>query len=195
MSTTKEGEIHTEQQEIQQEEISDEGEKEIEDKDKQDKKSPEEIIEELKRENEELRDKYLRIVAEFDNFRKRQEKIFVEMLEQERNNVIGRLLDIADDVSRAVSAADDKIDPKQLLSGIKLIEQRIFELLKLEGVSAEDPTGKTFDPLEHEAVGVMETENEEEDNIVVKTISPTYKRGNRLVRPAKVFVGKFSPEK
>ncbi len=166
-------------------------EKSQETESQEEEKTPDQIIEQLEQENEELRDKYLRIVAEFENFRKRQEKIFTEMLEQERNNVIGRLLDIADDVSRATSAAEENFDPQQILSGIKLIEQRISELLRLENVTAEDPTGQIFDPLQHEAMGIIPVDSEEQDGVVVQIVSPTYKRGSRLIRPAKVFVGKY----
>ncbi len=150
-----------------------------------------ELIQKLQQEKSELEDKYLRLVAEFDNFRKRQERILAELIEQERNNVVGRLLDIADDVARAIESAESGADPRKVLEGIKIISQRISELLRLEGVSAEDPTGKKFDPLEQEAVGIVPVDSPEKDGVVLQAIHPTYKRAGRLVRPAKVFVGKY----
>ena len=151
-----------------------------------------EIIKNLENENADLRDKYLRAMAEFENFRKRQERILVEMIEQERNNVIGRLIDIADDVARATSAAlESKCDPQIILDGINLISRRINELLKLEGIVSEDPTGKKFDPLEQEALGAMDVDSPELDGCVLQTLQPVYKRGGRLIRPARVFVGKL----
>ncbi len=152
-------------------------------------------LEKLRSENEELKDKYLRVLAEFENFRKRQERIMSEMLEQERNNIAGHLLDIADDVRRALSAAEGGCEPETLVEGIRLIAQRIEELLRLEGVVVDDPKGKRFDPLEHEAISTASVESPDEDGVVVDVVQPAYKRAGKLIRPAKVVVGKFEEKK
>lgn len=175
------------------EEETDERSDEVEQSDTKsdEQKDWKEIAAELKQQLSELQDKYQRLGAEFDNFRKRQEKVLAEMIEQERDNVIGRLLEIADDVARAIESANKDFQPQQILDGIKLISQRISELLRLEGVVAHNPKGEKFDPFEQDAVGVVPVSTPDEDGRVVRVLHPTYKRGNRLVRPAKVFVGKF----
>ncbi|RKZ29627.1 nucleotide exchange factor GrpE [bacterium] len=153
-----------------------------------------EELERIRDENEQLRDKLLRTAAEFDNFRKRQEKILANMIEQERNNVIGILLDVSNDVDRALQQVESGGDPQAIYEGIQLVAKRIRELLKLEGVQIDDPTGKIFDPLLHEAVGIQPVQSEQEDNVVLETIQPCYKRNGKLIFPAKVIVGKHTPE-
>ncbi len=150
------------------------------------------IAEALEKRYDELWDKYLRLAAEFENYRKRQERIFSEMIEQERNNIIGRLLVIADDVSNAIDAGQSHSDkPEVILEGIKLIKNRIDELLRLEGISEDDPTGKMFDPLEQEAIAIAPVDSIEKDGVVVDCLCPTYRRCGKLVKPAKVIVGKY----
>jgi molecular chaperone GrpE len=147
----------------------------------------------LAEENSKMKDSYLRLLAEFDNYRKRQEKILNELVEQERNNIVGRLLDISDDFERVTDANKDSCDPKVLAEGIQLIANKIADLLKLEGLTVEDPTGCTFDPLYHDAICTVPVDNPETNDTVVQTLSKLYKRGARLVRPAKVMVGKYEP--
>ena len=150
------------------------------------------IIEELKAENESLREQLLRKTADFENFRKRQERILSTMIEQERNNIIGRLLDVADDVERAMQEVENEKDPASIYNGIKLVSKKIKELLRLEGVESEDPTGKKFDPLEHDAIAVQPVDSPDKDGIIIQTIQPGYTRQRKLVRPARVIVGKYS---
>ncbi|MCD6596009.1 nucleotide exchange factor GrpE [bacterium] len=169
-------------------EIKNESEKSIE---SAEPKSSEDIIAELQSENESLKDRLLRKTAEFENFRKRQERILFTMIEQERNNIIGRLLDVATDVERAMREVEDEKDPEAIYNGIKLVSKRIRELLKLEGVESNDPTGKKFDPLEHDAIAVQPVDSPDEDGIVIQSIQPSYIRQGKLVSPARVIVGKY----
>ncbi len=148
-------------------------------------------LEKLQIAYEELNDKYLRLAAEYDNYQKRQDRILEQMIEQERNNVVGRLLEIATEIERAMSEVERDSDPQAIYDGITMVSKRINELLKLEGIAAEDPTGKLFDPLEHEAVAVFPVDNPDLDNIVIQIMQPCFKREGKLVCPAKVIVGKF----
>jgi len=148
-------------------------------------------LEKLQIAYEELDDKYLRLAAEYDNYQKRQDRILEQMIEQERNNVVGRLLEIATEIERAMAEVEKNSDPQAIYDGITMVSKRINELLKLEGIEAEDPTGKLFDPLEHEAVAVIPVDNNELDNIVIQIMQPCFKREGKLVCPAKVIVGKF----
>ena len=153
----------------------------------------EQELQKLRDENAQLQEKLMRLMAEFDNFRKRQQKILENMIEQERNNVIGRLIEIAADVDRALAEVESGSDPKAIYEGIKMVSRRIKELLRLEGIESVDPMGMPFDPLEHEAIGVKQVQDEELHNIVVDVLQPVYKRGGKLVAPAKVIVGQYQP--
>ncbi|MCD6531820.1 nucleotide exchange factor GrpE [bacterium] len=163
----------------------------VEQKNQEPKENLRQEVEKLRQENAELQDKLMRLAAEFDNFRKRQQKILENMIEQERNNVIGRLLEIAADVDRALEVVESGGEPRAIYDGIRMVARRIKELLRLEGIEVVDPTGQPFDPLEHEAVGVRPVEDEELNNVVLETYQPAYKREGRLISPAKVVVGQY----
>ncbi len=156
--------------------------------------SAEDELERLRQENAQLQDKIMRLMAEFDNFRKRQQKILENMIEQERNNIIGRLLEVAGDVDRALSEVESGGNPEAIYEGIKMIARRIRELLRLEGVEVVDPIGKPFDPLEHEAISVKPVHDQDLDNVVVEVFQPAYKREGKLIAPAKVAVGQYTPK-
>ena len=148
----------------------------------------------LEEENAELKDKNLRLAAEFENFRKRQEKIFAELLAQERDNIISKLLSIADDVSRALKAAQEGAKPDTIVEGVKIIANKINELLKLEGIEVIEPDGMPFDPLEHDAVAVEPVDSPELHHKVLRTVQRGYRRGERLIIAPKVVVGTYKSE-
>lgn len=146
-------------------------------------------------ENEELKDKYLRLAAEFDNYKKRQQNIFNNMLQQERDNIIGYLLSISDEIDRALKAVESDNDPAKIVEGVKAVKRKIDGLLELEQIERFGCDGELLDPLCHEAIGTEPTDSEEKDNIIVCTVSPGFKRCGKLVRPAKVIVAKFDKRK
>jgi len=148
----------------------------------------------VRQENKEIKEKYLLLAADFENYRKRQDRIMCELMAQERDNISSKLLEIADDVSRALEAVKQNVDPATIVEGVQMISDRISELLKLEGIEPMDPVGNDFDPLTQDAVAVQPVDDPVEDGKVIAVIQMGYVRGGRLVRPPKVIVGKYEKD-
>ncbi len=148
----------------------------------------------ISQENQEIKEKYLLLAADFENYRKRQDRIMCELIAQERDNILSKLLEIADDVSRALKAVKENADPATIVEGVQMISDRISELLKLEGIEPMDPVGNAFDPLTQDAVAVQPVNDPLEDGKVIGVIQTGYVRGGRLVRPPKVVVGKYDKD-
>ncbi len=148
-------------------------------------------IEEYRKEAEEYKDKYLRLAAEFDNYKKRQNRIFDEMVSAAQDALLHRVLSILDNFERALESMKDEVDKETVIEGVELIYKQLQDLLEAEKIIEICPVGECFDPNVHEAVSVIPCE---EDEKVVEVIQKGYKRGDRLVRPARVIVGKTQDE-
>lgn len=147
--------------------------------------------EELVLQNAALSDKIMRLVADFDNFRKRQERELTRLVEQDRNNMLGRIIDMRNEIFRALDAVEKGSDASAIYGGIRLLARRVEEILAQDGVVVEDVLGKNFDPLEHEAIAIIDVDDDSKDGVVVNIVEPCFKRDGKLVCPAKVVVGKF----
>src|SRR5687768_8670805 len=109
----------------------------------------------LQKERNELYDRLLRKTAEFDNFRKRVERDRKEMIEWAAADVLGEVLNIADDFDRALAApAPPEAMPYK--AGLELIQKQLADMLKKRGVTTIDPLGADFDPHHHQAVAYEE---------------------------------------
>lgn len=142
----------------------------------------------LKRERDELQDRLLRSVAEFDNYRKRTDRERRELSDAVVADLVRDVLPVVDDLERAISAAADSADPA-LRSGVELIHRQLVEALKRRGVEPFDSIGQDFDPSWHEALA-SEPANERRDGEIVEEIRRGYRIGQRLLRPAMVRVAK-----
>ncbi|MEM2963274.1 MAG: nucleotide exchange factor GrpE [Candidatus Anstonellales archaeon] len=131
---------------------------------------------------DELKDKYLRLAAEFDNYKKRMEKEKTELLRRGEEKMILSLLPVLDDLEAAV----DSVEDEQAKKGILLIKEKIFSLMEREGLEKINTDG-TFDESIHEAV-LLEKGNE--DGRIIRVISPGYKFKGKVIRYAKVVVSK-----
>ena len=147
-------------------------------------------IEELKKQVEELKDKYLRLVAEFDNFKKRTLKEKVELLHTAAEDTMLALLPVLDDFDRAKKNAEDENSTEQFSEGVHLVYQKLYNALKQKGLEPMDSTGQPFDPELHEAVTEIPAPSEELKGKVVDTIEKGYKLKDKIIRHAKVVVGK-----
>lgn len=140
-------------------------------------------------ENEELevwRDRALRLQAEMENFRKRQQRRAEERIQANRERLLRRFLRVADDLERALNNAGDA---EGLREGIEMTHRSLMRLLDQEGVEQIEPRGQSFDPLWHEAVGtVSHQEAEVEIDTVVDVAQEGYRLDGRLLRPARVVV-------
>jgi molecular chaperone GrpE len=154
-----------------------------------------EIILKLNRDNAEknkqlkdLNDKWLRSVAEFENYRKRTRKEWELLKQQSRTEVILEILNIVDDFERAFSVAGDG-DDSEFVQGIRLIYNNLTSVLGKFGVEEIDSFGKPFDPNFHMAVGQLETEDVESGR-VAEIIQKGYRLDETVIRPARVIVAK-----
>jgi molecular chaperone GrpE len=143
--------------------------------------------EELKNKAQELNDKYLRLYAEFDNFKKRTLKERIELIKTAGVEVISSLLPVLDDFSRAIKQMEATNDP--MTEGVKLIYQKMMTILENKGLKVMKSIGENFNPELHDAI----TEIAADENMkgkVVDEIESGYYLNDKIIRHAKVIVGK-----
>ena len=133
------------------------------------------------------RDKYLRLQAEFDNYRKRTLKEKMSLVESGGENVIKALLPVVDDVDRALAAMEKSDDVEALRGGVRLIAQKFNEVMRQQGVNEIEAVGKEFDVDLHEAVARFPLEGKSSGEII-DVVQKGYKLGEKVVRYAKVVV-------
>lgn len=135
-------------------------------------------------------DKFLRLQADFDNYRKRVEKERQEFSKYANEEIIVELLNVLDDLERAVNLTESKHqDLSAFLKGIEMILAHLYDLLKENGVSAIQAEGKPFDPNFHEAL--MQTENNDlPEHTVMEELQKGYLLNERIIRTSKVKVSK-----
>lgn len=149
----------------------------------------EDEVEKLKSEISELKDKYLRQVAEFDNFRRRTAKERIEMIQTAGKEVITSLLDVLDDCDRAekqLQASEDTL----LKEGIQLVFNKLRSTLLSKGVKPMQTIGTDFNPDQHEAITEIPAPTEELKGKVIDEVQKGYYMNDKIIRFAKVVVGK-----
>jgi molecular chaperone GrpE len=134
-------------------------------------------------------DKYLRAVADLDNLRKRNVRLREEALERQRREVLGRFLEVADNLERALSHGG--ADPEALLAGVETTYRDLARILAQEGVQSMEALEQPFDPELHEAVGVVPLLGEGPERVVVVERNG-YTVNGELLRAARVIVGRPS---
>lgn len=147
-------------------------------------------IAELKRELDELRDKYVRLYADFDNARKRMAKDRVELIQTASKDVLKDLLPVIDDFERALKAAENSQDVSVIKEGEKLIHTKLVNTLASKGLKAMESIGKEFDVNVHEAVTEIPAPTPELAGKVVDEVEKGYYLNDKIIRFAKVIVGK-----
>ena len=140
--------------------------------------------EKLKKELEESKDKYLRLMAEYDNFRKRSAKERLDLSATIKGNTIGEILPVFDNFERALAAETEDTNYK---AGVEMIFKQFGEMLTKLGVEIIDPIGQTFDPNIANAVNQIEDDNYGE-NEVAQVFQKGYKIGDKVIRYAMVVV-------
>lgn len=152
--------------------------------------SIEEDMKKLKQEHGELKDKYLRLFAEFDNFKKRTFKEKLEMMKTASSDAIQALLPVLDDFDRAKKNAEDDNSSEPFSEGVNLVYQKLYGALKNKGLKPMESNGEAFDPELHEAVTEIPVPDEAMKGKIVDTIERGYFLNDKLIRHAKVVVGK-----
>jgi molecular chaperone GrpE len=138
------------------------------------------------------KDKYLRELAEMENFRKRQERIGLERNQRYKRDLIEKVLEVMDNLDRAMSY-EDSMDRESLHQGLRMVQWQLNELLKAEGLTPVPTVGERFDPHMHEAVDKVPS-SEHPEGIVVEEVRKGYMMGSDLLRPARVMVSAGSKE-
>ena len=136
----------------------------------------------------EWQDKYLRLQAEFDNFRKRTLREKMELVQSGSAECVKNFLPLMDDLQRALEAIEKSNDLEALREGVKLIAQKFRETLKKQNVKEIEALGLALDPDPHEAVARFDAGKEKKGKIV-DVVQPGYKMGDKVLRFAKVVVG------
>jgi molecular chaperone GrpE len=147
-------------------------------------------MEKLKAERDDLYDRLLRKSAEFDNYRKRIEKVRREQAEWAAADVLTDVLSVLDDFDRAMSV-DAPPEAQVYRTGVELIHRQLGEMLRKRGLVAVDTVGLDFDPHVHQAVAYEESPGAREGEVIGE-LRKGYRLGDRLLRPALVRVAKAS---
>ena len=138
---------------------------------------------------EELKDKWLRSVAEFENYRKRTLKERAELILNGGEKVITAILPILDDMERAIENGAKTDDPEVLREGMTLIHQKFMKTLEAQGVSKIETKDADFDTDVHEAVAMVPGMGDDKKGKVIDCLQEGYKLNDKVIRHAKVAVG------
>jgi molecular chaperone GrpE len=149
----------------------------------------------LQEEHDQLRDRWLRLQADFDNYRKRMLREKQETLTYGHENVVKDLLPVVDNLERAIehASASSGADFEGMLQGVELVRRELLAVLTKHGVEGIEAEGEAFDPNVHEALAQVE-EPSVEAGRVARVLEKGYRLRDRLLRPARVMVSKGSAE-
>jgi len=137
------------------------------------------------------REQVLRLAADFENYKRRQQQAVDDDKFQARREVVSSMLPLLDNLQRAVDAAEQGGDGRALTEGVKLVLRQLGEILAKQGLSEIESDGKPFDPNLHEAV-ISEERDDVEDQTILETLQKGYKLGTRTLRPSLVKVARSS---
>ena len=147
-------------------------------------------VEKLKRELDETKDKYLRIVAEFENFKRRNAKERVELIQTAGREVITEMLDVIDDCDRAQKQIEASDDAKDMKEGVLLIFNKLRNVLQSRGLRPMETIHKDFDPDLHDAITEIPAPTPDLKGKVIDEVMKGYYLNDKIIRHAKVVVGK-----
>ena len=150
----------------------------------------EDKITELEAEVAESKDKYIRLYAEFDNYKKRTVKERLDLINTAGRDTISALLPVLDDFDRAKKSADDDSTNEVFTEGVTLVYNKFKGLLNSKGVKEMTSTGESFDPELHEAITEIPAPSDDMKGKIIDTIEKGYMLNDKIIRHAKVVVGK-----
>lgn len=146
-------------------------------------------LEKLQAELDDMKDKNLRLVAEFDNFRKRSAKERIDLIATAGKDIVQSLLDVVDDCNRAMKQMETDTDVDSVKEGSKLVFNKLQHILQQKGLAAMDCQGKEFDADLHEAITEIPAPTEAMKGKIIDVVQPGYYLNDKLIRHAKVVVG------
>jgi len=144
---------------------------------------------ELRQQLDEVRDKYMRMYAEFENYKRRSVREKLDWMKTAAQDTMTALLPVLDDFDRARKFADSKSETGWS-DGVELVYLKLYNILKQKGLEPMQSTGEIFDPELHEAITEIPAPTEELKGKVVDTIEQGYRLNDKIIRHAKVVVGK-----
>lgn len=149
----------------------------------------EEIAKDIETELGNMKDKYLRLSAEFDNYRKRTLKEKSDLLKYASEDVLTDLLPVVDDLDRALNAIEEAKDVAAVKEGLKLIVNKFHDFLKSKGIKEIDAMGKDLDTDLHEAVTKIPAPDDKSKGKIVDVIQKGYLLNDKVIRFSKVVIG------
>jgi molecular chaperone GrpE len=138
------------------------------------------------------RDKYLRLAAEYDNYRKRSAKERSDAGTRAQADLVRQLIEALDDVARFAHVDPATTDAATVVQGVDMVEKKLLKSLGAAGLEIINPVGETFDPALHEAVATEPTSAREDDHVVSRVYQPGYLFKSQLLRPARVVVKQWN---
>ena len=138
----------------------------------------------------ELKDKYLRLYSDFENFRKRTAKERIDLIKTASEEVLKDLIPVVDDFERSFKASENETDTAKIREGNQLIYHKLLRVLEVKGLkSMDDLIGRAFNPDTQEAITQIPAPNEELKGAVIDVVEKGYLLGDKVVRFAKVVTG------
>jgi molecular chaperone GrpE len=156
----------------------------------QDSISEESDFEELRIELQEQKDKFIRLYAEFDNFKRRNAKERVELIQTAGKEVIQSMLEVLDDCDRAEKQLQKSEDINQIKEGIQLVFNKLRVTMQNKGLKEMKSIGETFNPDIHEAITEIPVQDQSMIGKVVDELEKGYSLNDKIIRFSKVVVGK-----
>lgn len=148
------------------------------------------LEEKLQQEVQELKDKYLRLYSEFDNYRRRTSKEKLDLIKTASEDLVKEILPVIDDFERAFRASEQQEDAQKVREGNQLVFQKLLKVLESKGVkSMDDLIGNSFDPETQEAITQIPAPSEDLKGKVIDVVEKGYTLGDKVVRYAKVVTG------
>jgi molecular chaperone GrpE len=138
------------------------------------------------------RDRYLRLAAEYDNYRKRSAKERQDAGSRAQADLVRQLVEALDDVARFAHVDPATTDAATVVQGVDMVEKKLLKTLGNAGLEVINPVGETFDPALHEAVATEPTSAREDDHVVSRVYQPGYIFKSQLLRPARVVVKQWN---
>jgi molecular chaperone GrpE len=142
----------------------------------------------------EIQEKYLRLAADFENYKKRSARERTEAWSRAQGDLAAQVLDGLDDLGRFAHVNPADTDLSTLRQGVEMVERKLLKALEGAGLKRIDPAGQPFDPNLHEAVTTQPATGAEQDHTVAAVLQPGYTFGGTLLRPARVVVYTWQAE-
>ena len=146
----------------------------------------------LERRLSDQEDKYLRLAAEYDNYRKRTARERSELTSRAQAELVKQLVDALDDLARFAHVDPATVDAATIVQGVDMVEKKFLKTLSAAGLEIVDPVNQSFDPTLHEAVATEPALSPEDDHVVARVFQVGYVFGGQLLRPARVVVKQWN---